>query len=452
MNVPRPTYEIIYNGKDITRDILSYVLSFSFSDKSSGESDELEIVVEDSSGIWRNEWYPVKGDFITAKIFNEGQTLKCGSFTVDEMSATGGSGGDTVTIKALAAGINKKTRTKKSSAHEGKTLREIANTIAAQNNLKVVGTIANVRIERSTQHRETDLKYLHRLAGEFGYTFSVRDDTLVFTKIFELEKKRAAFVLTNKEIISWSITDKTAHTFKAVKVSYHNPKQKEVIEFEHKEEDEAFKNAKSDTLMLNIQAENKQQAEIKAKAALYNANSLQQEGSVEIPGNVLAIAGNNCELVGLGVFSGLYYISGSTHSVSIDGGYTTSLEIKRVGLIEKKKQKANSSASNSDNYFTPSKESIEDELRTISRLSSSIMVSYVEGTTDETLEKIESEMTDALSGIRDKGHLEEYNALNNIYEQVKQHAKDKDYMKAHKAAMVEYKLANTMREQIRNAK
>lgn len=447
VNASKPTYEIVYNGKNITTDILPYVLSFTYTDKSSGESDELEIVVEDSSGLWRNEWYPLKGDFITAKISNMGITLECGKFNVDEMSATGGSGGDTVSIKALAAGINKKIRTKNSYAHENKTLREIANTIAAKNGLKVSGKIDNISIERITQHRETDLKFLHKLAGEYGYTFSVRDTTLVFTKISELENKKAAFVLTNKEIISWSITDKTAHTFQAAKVSYHNPKQKEVIDFEHKEDAAAFKNAKSDTLVLNVQAENKQQAEIKAKAALYKVNSLQQEGSVEIPGNVLALAGNNCELIGLGVFSGLYYIQSSTHSISQDGGYSTSLEIKRVGLIEKNKEKAGSGSSSN---ITPSKASIEPELNTIIRLTNSVITVYSQTkSTSDILEKINEDMMKTLSSIMEKGYQEQYDALNNIYNQIQEHSWQDDHLKAAQAASVEGKLAAAIIKQMK---
>jgi phage protein D len=451
VNVPKPTYEIVYNGKNITTDILPYVLSFSFSDKASGESDELEIVVEDSEGLWRNEWYPLKGDFITARIISIDGELQCGKFTVDEMSATGGSGGDTVTIKALAAGINKKTRTKKSSAHESKTLREIANTIAAQNGLKVSGNIANITINRATQRGQTDLHFLHRLASEYGYTFSVRDNLLVFTKISELEKKKAAFVLTDKEIISWSITDKTAHTFQAVKISYHNPKEKEVIEFEHKEDSDAFKTAKSDILVLKIHAENRQQAEIKAKAALYKVNSLQQEGSVEIPGNMLAVAGNNCELVGLGVFSGLYYINGSTHSVSKDGGYSTSLEIKRVGLLEKKKEKPASSSSSSDD-FTPSKESILPELTIIFRAIQLLISGRKEFSLQDLIEKIDPTMEKSLDRISSKGHFDEAEALDNIYQQIKEAAGEEKDAEANKKINVEMQLILAMTKQEREKK
>lgn len=89
---------------------------------------------------------------------------------------------------------------------------------------------------------------------------------------------------------------------------------------------------------IKVRAENKQQAEILGKVALYKANSLKQEGNVELPGNVFALAGNNCTLEGIGWFSGKFYIQTSTHSVDSDGGYSTGIEVKRIGMIDPNKQ------------------------------------------------------------------------------------------------------------------
>jgi len=203
----------------------------------------------------------------------------------------------------------------------------------------VQGNIASVRIARVTQYRETDLKFLRRLSFEYGYSFSIRDSKLIFTNIFELENKNSALSIHRSELISYSITDKTSETFKGAKVSYHNPRQKKVISHEQSESVVAYQGAKVDTLELHVKAENQQQAELKGRVALYRANSLQQSGSIEMPGNTLAVAGNNCELQGIGMFSGQYYLDTSTHTVDRDGGYVTNGEVKRIGLVNKEKQK-----------------------------------------------------------------------------------------------------------------
>jgi phage protein D len=343
MNVQPVKYEILYNGKNITGDIIQYVISLTYTDNSQGKADEMEIVLEDVANLWKNEWYPTKGDTITARIIHPEQgTLECGTFDIDEITGDAGDAGDTFTIKGIAAGIKKTIRTKKSYAHENKSLREIANHVASFHGLKLVGKIADVRIARVTQWQETDLKFLRRIAGDYGYTFSIRDKQLIFTSVFDLEKKEASFTLNRTEITSWSITDKTSNTYQAARVSFHHPRKKKTISHTTQEKDETHSSVKSDTLEIKVKAENEQQAEIKSRVALYRANSLQQEGSVSIPGNIYAVAGNNCELNGIGMFSGLYYLDSTTHTVDASGGYTSEISVKRVGLVGKAKQKKES--------------------------------------------------------------------------------------------------------------
>jgi phage protein D len=339
MNVPQVQYEIIYNGKDITADIKPHVKKFTYTDKAQGEADEIEIVLEDVDGLWKNEWYPLKGDTVSAKIIDVNGTLDCGVFTVDELTSEGSEDGDTFTIKGVAAHVTKPLRTRNNFAHENKTLREIANTIAAKHGLKLTGTIEEIRLERLTQYNETDLSFLKRLAWEFGYTFSVRADQLIFTSVYEIEDREAALEINRNEIISFSIADKTNTTFKSATVKHHSPKRKKLFTYTYNETRPAFNGVRSDSLQLTVKAENQQQAMLKARAALYNANSLQQEGTVSMPGNIYAIAGNAAEFVGAGRCSGRYYIHGSTHTVDPDGGYTTDIEIKRIDLVLKSREK-----------------------------------------------------------------------------------------------------------------
>lgn len=53
-----------YDGKNITEEISSTLLSFSYADKASDEADEIDLTLTDREGKWINEWYPkvrVKG-------------------------------------------------------------------------------------------------------------------------------------------------------------------------------------------------------------------------------------------------------------------------------------------------------------------------------------------------------------------------------------------------------
>ncbi len=339
--MPIAEYTILYNNKNITNDISQYVTSITYTDKTSKDADDIEINLEDKRQLWQNEWYPTKGAKISLQINYLGNVLNCGTFQIDEIVLSGAKdSGDIVTIKAISAGISKKIRTLKSFAHENKTLREIANTIAVANGLTLLGSIPNITIQRNTQYRETDLAYLYRLSKQYGLVFSIRDNQLLFYDVYELENRNAVRVIKKSDLTDYSINDKSFLTYSAARVRYHNPKTKSVVTKTVTANGDTLNMPKSDIKELHVKAENQQQAELKAKAALHAANSLQQGGTISLPGNTLYVAGNNIELQELGYLSGKYHITQSSHNISKDGGYACTLEIKRLALIAAEKHKS----------------------------------------------------------------------------------------------------------------
>jgi phage protein D len=330
------TYKLTYNNKDITQDIASDLIDIEYTDNVNGQSDELTIRLQDANGLWKNEQYPELGAIITCQIIQDNEILDCGRFEYDETDFMGSrDGGDVFAIKCLAAGIKEAIRTRKSSAHQNKTLREIVNTIASKYGYKVIGTIPDVRIGYEVQHRVTDLQYLDRLAAQYGVQFSVRGNQMVFTSIYDLENAQAIFTLGKSQLINYNIKDKTADTYLRATSSYFNPKTKKLVQFsvDGSEVVKFQASPKKDFLQIRTRAENETQAQIKAKAALYRANSLQQEGNIAAPGNILLVAGVNIQLNELGNGSGIWHITQAKHSVTREGGYITDCQIKRVGVV-----------------------------------------------------------------------------------------------------------------------
>lgn len=205
-----------------------------------------------------------------------------------------------------------------------------------------------VRLTRSTQTRETDLEYLRRLSEMYGYSFSVRGDTMYFYHYEDIEGADSVNKIDRSDLISYSFKDKATNVYKSAKVSYHDPKTKSVIQAEHNPEAQptadggTFDNVTSDDVLeIRTRVENKQQAEQVAKAALHEHNSKTQTASVTVIGNPLYVAGNNIEITGMGALSGKFHIEQSTHKIDRSGGYTCDLELKRVGLtVKKAEQKA----------------------------------------------------------------------------------------------------------------
>jgi phage protein D len=131
--VPIVTFKVTYNGRDISEDVSRHIISWTYVDNVRGQSDEIELVLEDTDGKWRNEWYPTKGDLMSLQIGLENNLMNCGDFEIDEIALSGVP--DVIHIRALASGITKKMRTKNSKANENKTLRQIAQDICSKHGL-----------------------------------------------------------------------------------------------------------------------------------------------------------------------------------------------------------------------------------------------------------------------------------------------------------------------------
>lgn len=392
MTVPESIFTVKFNNRDITEDISADLISVDYTGNTHGEADEVIIEVDDTDLKWQNEWYPDKNTTVELTIGYEGLTLNCGRFKIDQIELSGPA--DQVTIKGIAVPPDKSVRSKKSYAHESKTLREIVNTVAQSLGFTVNGQIADIRFDRVTQNAETDISFLRRLADNFGYYFSVRDNEITFIPESEIDGKDPVFEIDRADCEGYSFTNKSAGTHSGAKVKHRNPNTGEDIEgtadwssmvdeflppqlsgvtnflknnaqtavkgsparktaraaqapeYRSKiidtepESAEVLKETGADELLLTMKAENKQQADALAKAALYKGNKASSEATITVPGNPLLVEGNTIMLSGFGKFSGKYIIDQSNHSKTRDAGYKCRLKIKRVAVTVKGRYKS----------------------------------------------------------------------------------------------------------------
>lgn len=362
MNAVATSYKILYNNKDITLDISDHLISLSYTDKVEGESDELEITLEDKDLLWQNDWYPEKGATIEARIIDNGVELNCGKFTIDEVGLSGSKdGGDTVVISCVAASITKKLRTKKNTAHENKTLDQLAESVATANGLTVQGNIPAVSFKRITQARESDLAFLNRIANQFGLIFSVRDTLLIFQDQKELESKVHVVSIDKTECTEYSFTDKSNKTYKSAKVKYHNPKTNTTID--HTESADSDYEGGDDELAIKQRAETQQQAELMGKGQLNKANKNEKTAKITTPGNILILSGSNIEVTGFGKPSGIYHITEASHTVSRDG-YGVSFDGKKVKIISSGKYKPKRKSSSDTGSIITGVRQVAPEIQT----------------------------------------------------------------------------------------
>jgi len=344
-DVPTPAFDLAYNGKAITADIAPFVLGITYIDHLSAESDELDVELEDSDDRWLDSWYPDKGAALTLKLGYLGAPLvSVGRFDIDEVGYQAPP--STVRIRALATGVQKAVRTRKGRAYEKITLAAIAQRVAKAHKMTLVGKIEAIAIDRATQYHETDLAFLARLAGEYGYAFKVTENNskLVFWKGADLHLAKSVRSYRPEQLISWQATDKLSDVPASAQVKYHDPKRKQLVVYGVKNGEttvvgstDAGKGSSADTVKLTRRAPTKQAAEAQARAHLDRRLLDRTSMEITVEGDPVLAAGSVISLADLGKLSGNYTITRATHRISRSDGYLTTLELKRVAPAAKAK-------------------------------------------------------------------------------------------------------------------
>lgn len=334
MNFGQPTepvFQIIYRGMDISSELAPHLLSCTYTDKVHGEADDIEITVQDTDGLWRGDWCPEHGEEVELSIGYKGLPLvPCGSFQIDEPSASLGRGGDTFSFKAVSAPVTKSVRTTRSRRYENQSLKQVAEKVAGEHGLEIIGMPPNILFEQLAQRRERDLEFLSRLSADYGAYFSVKGKKLVFVKREELHEREPVYLLrqASDDYVKMDLKRSSSGTYSKAKATYFQGNEKKKIDVEL--EDKRVKNG--DTLRIDDRVENVGQAQALAKSRLQQANLKKQTGSGLFVGNPLMLAGNKVEFdEGFGKWAGEYLIQSSRHHIVRGQGYTTHSEFAQVG-------------------------------------------------------------------------------------------------------------------------
>jgi len=323
-----PRFEITMAGHNVTAALTPYLLSATYTDYVEGQSDTLEIAVEDTDGRFRTTWYPTQGDALQLKLgYQDTTLLDCGGFEIDEIELEGPP--DTVSIRAVSAGVLRPQRTHMGRAYESTTLATIARQVAVRLKLSLVGTIEAIPIRRVTQINESDLTFLHRLAGEYGYAFSVKGTRLVFAKRAELRAAKVVLTLSRSDLARYRLRDKIMGVVHEAQASYHDPKTKRLRHYKLRDTSRAA--ASADKVKVVTRAESDEQARAQASSALAEANIEATALTLTVEGDPRLMAGVNFTLTDMGKLSGTYHVVMSRHTIGRSDGYTTEIEAKRVG-------------------------------------------------------------------------------------------------------------------------
>lgn len=336
----QPAYRLSYNGRDITADINDFVLGVTYVDNLSGEADELNVELEDTDGRWLNAWYPEHGAALTLALGYEGEALmSMGEFDLDELECSGPP--SVVRIRALAAGLRKPVRSRRSRGYEQTSLDKVVARVARRMGVQLQSEIDPIPLDRLTQYQESDLQFLTRLADEYGYICKLMDNgtNLVFWRRDERFSAEPLLRLTMADVSSWSVTDKVGEVPVKVTTQYHQPEKKQLMASTVADGETALVPAEgvsssADEVKLSRRAGSQQAADAQARAELDRRALERTRVELSLPGDPTLLAGAMIELAEWGRLSGRYVINQARHELSRSQGYGVTLRLARTAPAE----------------------------------------------------------------------------------------------------------------------
>ena len=177
---PAAIYRITVDGNDIAQLISPRLISLTLTDNRGLEADQLDIVLSDHDGLLT---IPPKGAAVRLWLgwSNSGLVDK-GQFIVDELEHSGAP--DTLSIRARSADLRKQLTTKREASYSATTLGAVLTTIAARNNLvaQLAPALAALPILQLDQANESDANILTRLGEDFDAVATVKAGRLVFMR------------------------------------------------------------------------------------------------------------------------------------------------------------------------------------------------------------------------------------------------------------------------------
>lgn len=340
MKARRSYIKLIYDGVDITGDITPYLLSASYTDNLD-KADTASFTLKGDR--WIKEWAILKGDKFELEIgvtnwLREGdnRSLKCGTFTVDDISFSGTP--DKLTVSGISVDMTKGIKeVKKDNTWENISLREISQEIADKNSLKLYyDSDAEFLFDKVDQLKETDTQLLCRLCESQGSSLKITDLQLIIFDDEKYEKVESVLNFSKADLTSYSLKCGDHDIYDSCEVRYYDPAMGQNLKGRFETPDSEFYKVRTgkilyvneDTGVTGATKEEKEQyLNERARKLLRNKNKHETEINLNHMGDVNYLAGLTSKITGFGRYDGVYLITSVEHN--LDGAYTCSINTRR---------------------------------------------------------------------------------------------------------------------------
>jgi len=320
-----PAFRLTVNGTDIAKIVNPRLMSLQLTDNRGLEADQLSITLSDHDGMLE---IPPRGAVIKLWLgWSDTGLVSKGSYTVDETEHSGAP--DVLSIRARSADLRGSLKNKRERSWSAATLGKVLTDIAGANELttKIASALAERAIQHLDQANESDANMLTRLAELHDAVITVKAGCLICMPAGG-GKTSGGIALPH---ITLTRADGDGHRFlqadrdsyDAVKAYYYDigstKKQEAVagggdkvkdLRHTYSDRDSALRAARSELNRLQRGSATLSYNLAKGRADLIPELTYSLQG---IKGEIDAI---------------VWYGGNVQHSLTADGGFTTSLELE----------------------------------------------------------------------------------------------------------------------------
>jgi len=312
--------DVVYQGKNISKEINNDLIDISINDVASNSADDISITLQDKEMKWLKNWVVEDGDKIEVKATSynwnkpgEEYSINFGTYFVDEPTYTINPG--VFSLNATSIPNNKNFRDlKRTKIWKNAKISTIAEAIAKNNEFTLYfDSTENPTIKEEEQSQTSDMEFLKQLCNNNGLNIKIYQNILVIYSESAYEIKIPKMIVTPEMIIGTpsftrSLTDSgydkavlkyTKGEGETLKASFERPKSKS-----------------SKILSLNDSVDSQAEALRICKAKLREKNKEEYKISFALPGLVKLYSAETIEFREVGQFSGIYFIDSKSQSLS----------------------------------------------------------------------------------------------------------------------------------------
>lgn len=324
----KSSLNIDYIGSSSFPIAINTVTSFSYSDKSSGESDSISIEIYDRDRKWLNDHFPQKEHKIKASIkCFDGKAenmLNCGQFNLDDIDISGEP--LSINLKAVSSPVSTGfSVTERSKVWKNITVKGIATDVANRAGLQLHYDADDIYIKSVEQSNKPDSSFLSELCKTNGICMKVYSDRLVLYSLQKAIDRKSVKTIKKAETEpepKWNFNTSLAGNYTGGKLTYSSSNGND-IEY-------SFGSGSRILRITDKKPADYAEAERMIKAAILFANLETTILTFTTQGRLDIVASQNVDITGFGnEINGKYHVLSVLHSIS--GGFTTSFEAAKVG-------------------------------------------------------------------------------------------------------------------------